>query len=263
MSDRERRLVFGEIAELYDAARPAYPVALVDDLVTWAESGGAGSPCALEVGAGTGKATRLISGRGVTVLAIEPSAEMAVIVRRTPGVEVIVSDFESADLGGRRFPLVYAAQAWHWVSQPAGYALARAALTDGGHLVVFWNRPRWEESALRRELNQVYEAHVPPELRGGPLHPAPGAAWVFSGEDWKAEIAGVAGFAGPEVRGYDWQLEYTTESYCDLLGTISEVRLLEPATRTRFLEQMRRTIAAHGDGFTLPMQTRTCIVRAA
>jgi hypothetical protein len=29
---RERRLVFGEVAELYDRHRPTYPPALIDDL---------------------------------------------------------------------------------------------------------------------------------------------------------------------------------------------------------------------------------------
>ena len=52
---REQRLVFGEVAEQYDRSRPSYPDAMVDDLV---ELAGLGPGCrALEVGAGTGKAT--------------------------------------------------------------------------------------------------------------------------------------------------------------------------------------------------------------
>ena len=73
-TDRPRRLVFGEVAGLYDRARPSYPASLIDDLVSWAQPGGR----ALEIGAGTGKATRLLAARGVSVLGIEPSAEMAV-----------------------------------------------------------------------------------------------------------------------------------------------------------------------------------------
>ena len=72
-ADRPRRLVFGEVAGLYDRARPGYPASLIDDLVRWAQPGAR----ALEIGAGTGKATRLLAARGVSVLGIEPSAEMA------------------------------------------------------------------------------------------------------------------------------------------------------------------------------------------
>ncbi len=48
----DRRLVFGDVAEQYDRARPSYPEAMVDDLVAL----GAIRPAArlLEVGAGTG-----------------------------------------------------------------------------------------------------------------------------------------------------------------------------------------------------------------
>jgi hypothetical protein len=54
---RPQRLLFGEGADLYDRHRPSYPAALVDDLLARAglEHGGR----AIEVGAGTGKATEL------------------------------------------------------------------------------------------------------------------------------------------------------------------------------------------------------------
>src|SRR5437588_9250645 len=74
----QRRLAFGSAAALYDALRPSYPSELIDDVLALA-----GQPTrALEVGAGTGKATTLFAGRGVSVLALEPSAEMAALWRR-------------------------------------------------------------------------------------------------------------------------------------------------------------------------------------
>ncbi len=53
---RERRLAFGDVAELYDRARPSYPAALVDDVLEFACA--RAGDLALEVGAGTGKARR-------------------------------------------------------------------------------------------------------------------------------------------------------------------------------------------------------------
>ncbi len=56
----DQRLAFGSVAELYDRARPSYPEALVDDVIAFA---GVMPPTRLlEVGAGTGKATRLRAG---------------------------------------------------------------------------------------------------------------------------------------------------------------------------------------------------------
>ena len=76
-----RRLVFGEVADLYDEGRPSYPQPLVSTTCSSSVLSRDGRR-ALEVGAGTGKATVLVAARGVRVLAIEPSAPMAAIARR-------------------------------------------------------------------------------------------------------------------------------------------------------------------------------------
>ena len=61
---REQRLVFGEVADVYDRARPAYPESLVDEVVSYARLVG-GDPV-LEVGCGTGKATVPFARRALT-----------------------------------------------------------------------------------------------------------------------------------------------------------------------------------------------------
>jgi ubiquinone/menaquinone biosynthesis C-methylase UbiE len=78
---RQQRLVFGEVAELYDRARAGYPEALIDDVISFAGGDGP-SLRALEVGAGTGKATMGFATRGLEILALEPSADMAAVARR-------------------------------------------------------------------------------------------------------------------------------------------------------------------------------------
>ncbi|MEV4924567.1 hypothetical protein [Streptomyces roseoverticillatus] len=60
--DRERRHVFGDDADQYDAARPGYPGRLVEDVLGFAALP-TGVP-AVEVGAGTGKATLAFAARG-------------------------------------------------------------------------------------------------------------------------------------------------------------------------------------------------------
>jgi SAM-dependent methyltransferase len=262
-SERERRLVFGEVAELYDRRRPGYPQALVDDLVAWAAAAGA-APRALEVGAGTGKATQLLAARGVSVLAIEPSAEMAAYARTaTAGleVEIVVSDFERWQPDGRTFALVYAAQSWHWIDPRIGYAHARSALCTGGHLVVFWNRPAWAQSELRAALSEAYRRTVP-QLRGdGPLHPDSEAASIDELR-WPQAIAAADGLTDPEQRSYEWSIEYRTREYVELLATMSEIRLLGEHDRRALLEAVSDAVDRHGGRLTMPMVTRAAIARA-
>jgi len=259
-----RRLVFGEVADLYDRHRPAYPPALIDDLI--AGAGLRDGDRVLEVGAGTGKATTMVAARGLRVLAIEPSPNMAGIARRNtagdPNVEIAESDFEHWDPGDQRFPMLYSAQAWHWIDPERKYGLARRALIPGGLLAAFWNRAAWDSTELRSALIAVYQRLVPDMPTDGPMHPAnpsPGR----DDDDWTAELAGVAGFADLAARSYRWSQEYTATEFAGMLGTLSETRLLEPGIRTRLLATVSDTVAAHGGTMTMPIVTHLHTARAA
>lgn len=261
--ERPRRLVFGEVAELYHRRRPGYPEALIDQLATWSGADGE-APRALEIGAGTGKATQLLAARGVAVLAIEPSAEMAVVARTaTAGleVEIVLCDFERWQPDGRTFPLVFAAQAWHWVNQRTGYAHARRVLQPGGRLVVFWNRPAWGASALRSELSDVYRRIVPELPADGPLHPDNDGDSIDE-IHWSQAIAAADGLADPEHGVYESSIEHTAHSYVELLCTNSEIRLLGDRAREALLDGVRDTIERHGGRLTMPMITHVSIARA-
>lgn len=258
---RERRLVFGEVAELYDRYRPGYPAALIDDLVALAGLDGRRS--VLEVGTGTGKATRLFAQRGIPVVGVEPSAEMAAVARRAlaghENITIERADFETWDPAGRTFPLLFSGQAWHWVARERGYAKAVEVLDPGAVLSAFWNRPQWSRAPLREAMFEVYERAVPGMAPDGPMHPAhndPGAE-----ESWTAEIEAAPGLGEAEVREYPWGARYTPEQYTGLLATTSDLRLLGEDERAAVLEGLRELIARHGGALELPMVTRLCLAR--
>lgn len=260
---RERRLVFGEVAELYDRHRPSYPPALIDDLA--AEAGLDGRRAVLEVGAGTGKATVLFAERGIPVVAVEPDKSMASIARRNlsrfDDVTIEESDFEAWRPRGRRFPLLVSGQAWHWVKPAVGYAKAHEVLEDQGLLAAFWNRVAWEKADVREALLDVY-ARVAPELSAdGPMHPA--NLLHETSNDWDIGIAAVAGLGDGEIRHYEWQQQYSAAEYVGLLATASEVRLLDEDRREPFLSAVAEAIEAHGQPVSIPMRTRLCLARRA
>jgi SAM-dependent methyltransferase len=258
---RERRLVFGEVAELYDRYRPSYPPALLDDLVE--RAGLDGAQAVLDVGAGTGKVTALLAQRGIPVVAIEPNANMAAVARRNLArcahVTIEEADFEAWLPQGRRFPLVVSGQAWHWVTPALGFAKAHDVLAEGGVLAAFWNRVAWEKADVREALLEVY-GRVGTELSvDGPMHPANVGA--DTDDDWNAAIAAVDGLHDAEVRHYEWQESYATAEYVGLLATASEVRLLSADRRERFLAAVAEVIDARGELVNVPMRTRLCLAR--
>jgi SAM-dependent methyltransferase len=254
---REQRLVFGEVAELYDRHRPAYPDVVIDDLVELAGLG-AGSEV-LEVGAGTGKATAMFAARGMRVLAVEPSAEMAAVARRVCAaydeVRIEQRDFERWDPAGRQFPLVFAAQAWHWDDPDVGFAKAASVLRPGGVLAAFWNRPMWARAALREVLIEAYR-QAAPEVLGetDPMHPANSP----SGDEveWRSGVAAADGLGDVAVRDYEWSEAYTAHDYASLLQTHSTVRVMDPDRRRALVDAVGSAIESHGNALELPFVTR-------
>lgn len=269
--ERERqRLSFGQVADLYDLARPSYPGDLIDDVIAFAGGArlGPGRGRALEVGAGTGKATVSFAERGIEVTALEPSPEMAAIARRNcaPFAQVTVheTDLEHWAMENGAFALVYAAQAWHWVTPELKYVLARQALGDGGALAAFWNRPVWDLAPpkLRDDLTAAYR-EIAPDLGPdpGPEDPAvtvPSDRW----EAWQAEIDAAAGFSDPEVRLYNWVRDYTPAEYVALLSTHSDHVLLPDDRRAQLMSAVTDVIEAHGGTLELNYVTRLCLARA-
>lgn len=257
---REQRLVFGEVAELYDRHRPAYPDAVIDDLVKLAGLG-AGS-LVLEIGAGTGKATSMFAARGMRVVAVEPSAEMAALARRAVGdVQIEESDFEQWDPAGREFSLVFAAQAWHWIEPEMGFVKAASVLRPGGVLAAFWNRPMWARAPLREVLIDAYRQAAPEVLEEtDPMHPANSP----SGDEaeWRAGVAAADGLEAAEVREYAWSATYTGRGYASLLQTHSTVRVMEPDRRRALVESVVSAVESHGDVLELPLVTLVYLARA-
>jgi len=124
-----RALRFGGVAEAYERYRPGYPVEMVDLVMAYASRP---IRTALEIGAGTGKATRLFAQAGVMVTASEPDPAMLDELRRqVPNAETVQAAFERLALGGS-FELVYSAAALHWTRPEGRWSRVAALLKPGG-----------------------------------------------------------------------------------------------------------------------------------
>jgi SAM-dependent methyltransferase len=212
---------FDTAAELYERARPGYPRALFHDLATSTGLGSVGARV-LEIGPGTGQATRELLDRGWSVVALEPGPELAAVARRALAgrgdIEVIVSPFERWQAPGRElFDLVLAATSWHWIDPQIAYRRAAKLLRPGGHLAVVATDHVASADAddFFRDVERIYDEVGMGDGLGGPQGPE-----TLPPPD--VEAMRTSGFfAPPVVHRYVWSREYTVEEYLALLSTYS------------------------------------------
>ncbi|WP_163801545.1 class I SAM-dependent methyltransferase [Mycolicibacterium sediminis] len=225
--DRRRASSFGAAAAQYDRFRPTYPEDLIAGLVP-----GRGSTV-LDVGAGTGIASKQLADAGADVVAVEPDPEMAAVAA-AKGLTVDVATFEDWEPAGRTFDLVVFAQSFHWVEPGSALTKVAGLLTDGGRLALLWNRIVQVRPSLE-DFDAAYAGIV---------------------DDWRRPSEGIerserlstlldeAGFVN-ERQSYGEDLHYSTGDWIDMVTTYSAVLTLEADARELLRARLRECI---GDG---------------
>ncbi|HEU5265063.1 MAG TPA: class I SAM-dependent methyltransferase [Jatrophihabitans sp.] len=227
-------LVFGSVADRYERYRLGYPDELFAAVLRYA-----GRPLrvALEIGAGTGKATRLFASHGVEVTALEPDAEMtAVLARTTHGLPVapVSATFERFRTE-RRFDLVYAAAAWHWTDPTTRWAKAVELLVPGGVLALFGRPADLKDPAVFAAADDI-ERRLLPDARRSAGHP-----WTID------DMAGVDGLTDVTEQMLPGVATTAAAEFVGRLSTVSAYLALEPEHRAELLRQVRAVLPDHVD----------------
>ncbi len=129
---------FSTQAVTYAQGRPDYPRQLTGWLADTLHIDAHAS--VVDLGAGTGKFTRLLSTLAPTLIAVEPVAAMgAQLTKLLPDVRLVNGTAESIPLPTASADAVVCAQAFHWFSTEAALAEIHRVLKPEGRLGLVWN----------------------------------------------------------------------------------------------------------------------------
>jgi SAM-dependent methyltransferase len=228
---------FGGVAEAYERGRPTYPV----EAVRWML--GEQPLTVLELGAGTGKLTRVVAELGHDVQATDPDpAMLQVLERELPGVRTAEASAEDIPLADASVDAVIAAQAFHWFDLDRALPEIARVLRPGGRVCLVWNY-RDEKIPWVRRLGTLIGAQDVKEQEADPAQ-----ALIFSER-----------FGFVEDREFTHWQNVDRRSILDLVLSRSNVAVLDEQGRQAKLAEVLALYDEYGrgmDGMQLPYVTR-------
>lgn len=157
-------------ATAYERARPSYPRAVIDlldemcDLHT--------SRVVADLGSGTGIFARLLVDEGLTVIGVEPNADMRAVAERdlatSRNFRSVAGRAEATGLADGSVDLVVAAQAFHWFDAEKTRREALRILRTTGKAALVWNDRDKTSTPFARDFEALLLATCPdyPKLQG-------------------------------------------------------------------------------------------------
>ena len=208
MSNTELKTTFNTAPALYEDVRPGYPAELIRDVIDF--SGLEDNNRVLEIGCGTGKATRPFAERRYELVCLDIGADLIAVARESltefPNVSFVEQAFEEWESNGK-FDLIISATAFHWVDPKIRYLKASEVLKSNGFLAVFSNQHVRKDEGFFVESQSLYDKYYVPLITNRPTH--------------ATDFPGVEAFQDPIKRVYPWTQTYSSEQYIKLLGTYS------------------------------------------
>lgn len=230
------RHLFGNDPKTYAEARPDYPDALYERLIT--RCGLRPGISVFEIGPGPGLATRRLLSLGASPLrAIEPDPRLTAFLREnieSGSLEIDPVSFDEARLTEATFDLGVAATSFHWLEQGSALVKVYRSLKPDGWWAMWWNHFGPEEPD---EFQQATD-HLFARTADSPSWTGEKRIPFAFDRDSRLRDLTATGFQDPKVEVWSSSLTYDTARLVALYSTYSPIQALEPDSRREFLGKL-------------------------
>ena len=231
---------FGAVVDEYDAARPSYPPDVFDAL------GELEGLRVLDIGAGTGIATRALLARGASVIAVDSGDEvLRRAIARTPGLPAVVADGAVLPVRTSSVDLVCFAQAWHWLDPATRVAEAHRVLGEAGRWAGWWSHARADAEPWFDRYWSAIERWCP------------GMNRRQRDTDWGATLDEAGRFDVGARIVVPWMRTISVDDWMTDQASHSYVLGLTPDRRAQLLDELRRIVDAAFPAGTMSVRYET------
>ncbi len=252
---------FDVFAGNYHLVRPGYPADAYQDIAQQCEL--TPESHILEIGAGSGIATKELAKVGCYIVALEPGTNLAAIAtdntKEFPKVKVAVGTFEDFT-SDEKFDALLAFTAFHWIKDGQEDKFQRVAtfLKPSGCLVLVWNSFFQSDKAVTAEVNAAYTELLPEIYPEDTAIKAVNRGVLDKLHRREQEVAGNSVFYTTFIRKYLTAYRYDQETYPKLLNTYPKIVEIEDGRRKAFLDRIAAIVGKHGT-ITVPVLTTVIV----
>jgi ubiquinone/menaquinone biosynthesis C-methylase UbiE len=219
---------FEQAATAYEQARPTYPNEVIDLIKSLHNK----PDTIIDLGAGTGKLTRLLGPLGAReIIAIEPVLSMRENLKKIPIItKVIDGTAEHIPFEDNTIDIIICAQAFHWFANHRALAELHRVLKPNGLLILIWNAPdhtrdEWAEN-IRNYVDSFRQDDTP----------------RYKTMEWKNAFDNQNFFSSAQHKQFTHKQRVTRDLIMNRFLSISFVAALPAEQKTKLIDEVRKML---------------------
>lgn len=233
----EFKKVFDLIPDEFDKWRPQYCPEAFADIIRYADL--KPGKKVLEIGPGTGQATRPLLMTGCDYVGIELGEHLYDFTKKKfadyPNCKMVNGDFSNYDFAEKKFDMIFSAATIQWIPENIAFSRSFDLLKPGGFLVMIANIGNdniRNSSELIAAKNAIYETYFTPQT-------------PYTCRINKENVVNY-GFAPIVVSDYEYDTDMTADEFVSFTMTHADHITLREPNRSLFMEGLRRAINNNG-----------------